>query len=54
MQIVVGYIDNEGFSYCLKHGSRNMEVIYSNNNENDTCSICGECLDVRINTAQSD
>lgn len=42
--VVIGYYDENGYAYCLKHGRSGMEEIYSDGFL-ETCSICGEYLD---------
>ena len=42
---VVGYIDQDGFTYCLKHGNVGMESIFNGTQEAlDECKVCGRWL----------
>jgi hypothetical protein len=43
---VIGYIDDDGFNYCAKHGQPGMEEILSDSNcYLEKCCICGVYID---------
>ena len=53
--IVVGYIDDDGFSYCLKHGNSGMEQIFDNQimiTITEQCSVCGVYINADSSTTK--
>jgi hypothetical protein len=45
---VIGYIDEDGFSYCLKHSHGRCESIYNDPTIYEHCSVCGEIIEGNI------
>ena len=40
-QKIVGYIDENGFTYCVKHGSPGMDAIFAGTPDSfDKCKVC--------------
>lgn len=39
-QVAIGYIDSEGYAYCLKHGLPGMEKVYQDEST-EQCAVCG-------------
>lgn len=43
--MIVGYYDEDGFAYCLKHARDKSEAIHDTDcDEHETCSVCREEL----------
>jgi len=41
---VIGYFDEWGYAYCLKHGSKNNESILNTPDVWERCEICDELI----------
>lgn len=43
---IIGYMDSDGFAYCIKHARDKSEAIHESDYISfEKCCICGELLD---------
>ena len=51
MKKIIGYSDDNGYTYCQKHVNAQMDAIYDNDDSFlfERCEICGEFLTNDIN-----
>ena len=39
-KVIIGYTDEDGYLYCVKHGKSNMIEVSDTDDESGTCCVC--------------